>query len=201
MVYIAWALSLVITLAAAEKLHVKRLPVLYCYVGRLPFAFAEVFWYAIIFERIEREAWSLNSANNGSNFSAYELMNKYPSLLFGLRRGVLVLCAAIAFLCLGTIGHERKWALWFGISILYEFALRTVFYMSWSWLPRIYAARSWIERILGFLFPMFLSKVMKGRERLRVSHERVPFHEQEVEPFESWSKVWGFYMAFFRNLV
>ena len=54
LVYIAWTLSLLITLALAERVHVKRLHVSYCYIGRLPFALVEIIWYAMIFERIER---------------------------------------------------------------------------------------------------------------------------------------------------
>ena len=150
---------------------------------------------------LKGEAWSLNAANSGSDFSDYALINKYPSLLFGFKRGIFVLCAAIAFLCLGIIDHERKWALWCGILILYEFTFRTVLCLGWFWLPRIPIVRSGMELVCENLFPRFLSKVMKGREALRVRHERVPFQEEEVEPFESWSKVWGFYMSFFRSLV
>ena len=201
LVYLTWTLSFIVTMAIAEKVHMGRRQVIFCYMARLPFAFAEIIWYAAVFERIEREAWSLNASTNGADFSHYALINKYPSLFIGFKRGAIMLGTGIILLSLGTVHQNRKWALWLGILVSWEFSYRAILYIGWLILPRIHITRSWIERGREKLFPRFMSGVMRGREDLRVRHERVPFREEDVEPFESWSKVWGFYMSFFRNLI
>lgn len=201
LVCMVWTCSFIVTMAIAELAHLGRLQVFYCYIGRIHFAFAEMIWYSAIFERLEREAWSLNAANVASDFSGYELINKYPSLIFGLKRGVLVLCAAVVFFSLGIIYPDRRWALWCGILVTWELIFRTASYTGWLMLPRIPIFRSWIKLGCETLFPKFMSGVMKGRESLRVSHERTSFREEDVEPLESYSKVWGFYVSFFRSFL
>ena len=198
---VIWTMSFIVTMVIAEKVHVGRLPIFYCYLGRIPFGFAELVWYKGIFERMEREAWSLNTASNRPAFSDYAMINKYPSLLFGFKRGACILCAAIIFLCLGTINNHRSWARWCGTIVLLEFIYRTFSYLGWSLLPRIPAVRSYLERANKILSMKFLSGIKRRTKDVRIRHERVPFREEEVEPFETWSKVWSSYANLYRSLA
>ncbi len=190
-------------MAAAANFHIGRLSIFCCYAARLCFAFAELIWYAkFVFERIERESWSLNAARGSSDFSSYDAINKYPLLLFGLKRGILTLFGATTFLSIGIIYRNHPWALWLGVLLLWEFVFRFLLYLCWSILPRVSCIRICIERAKETAFPKFMAEIMKAREPLHASHERVPFQEEAAQPFNDSSAktVWRSYTWAFRSV-
>ena len=147
---------------------------------------AEVFWYARVFEDIEREVWSLNVARNREDFSSYDAINSRPLLLFGIKRGITTLILAIVFSSLAFVRyHERNsWMVWLSVMLLLEFTLRSLIYLCWYVLPRYPTSKAWLERKKTTLFPKFQSWFVRAREQLRVKHQRVPFNEADAEPYE-----------------
>ena len=184
-VQLTWTLSFIITMAKAHTFHTQRLPVFYCFLVRAPFVMAEGFWYTRVFEDIEREVWSLNVARNRKDFSSYDAINSRPILLFGIKRGITTLTLAIIFTIFGVKHHGRNpWILWLAVMLLLDFTLRSLFWLCWYLLPRYPAGRALLERGKRTLFPKFQSWFVRAREQLRVKHERVPFNEEDAEPFE-----------------
>ena len=176
----------------------------YCYLGRIPLATAEILWYnRRVMERVEREAWSLNASRNNSSFSSYDVINRHPSLLFGLKRSIVTLVVAVAFLCPGVVFRNRDpWALWCGVVLLYEFTVRSILYFCWSKLPCITTFRLFLTRAEETMFPKLLALIQKAAEPVRTSHRRTSFHEEAVEPFDdTWAKAWSNYMHFNRTLL
>ena len=106
----------------APYFKIGRLHVFCCYLGRISLATAEIFWYDRRgMERAEREAWSLNASRNTSSFSSYDVINRHPSLIFGLKRSVMTLVVTVAFLCPGVVFRNRDpWALWCGVMLSYD---------------------------------------------------------------------------------
>lgn len=199
LVTLIWMLSLVITMVSAPRLNIARLPVFYCYMARMSFVCAEIFWYRGVFEDIERVVWSLNAARSRSDFSSYDAINRRPLLLFGFKRGALTLSVSIVFLCLGTIHHRVPWAFWFGVLLLFEFILRTTFWLCWFMLPRRPSVLAWLERAKGTMFVRFLAYWTWVTNPLRQNHGRVPFKEEDAVPFqETMSSVFWSYMRVFR---
>lgn len=185
LVQLSWMLSFIVTMARAQTFRVDRLPIFYCFLARAPFIIAEVFWYRRVFEEIEREVWSLNVARNREEFSSYDAINSRPSLLLGIKRGIITLTLAIVFTSVG-IKHRRRssWILWLGSMFLLDFALRSLFCFCWFVLPRHPRSRGLLQQAKKTLFPKFQSWFLRATEQLRVKHERVPFNEEDAEPFE-----------------
>ena len=202
LVPLTWTFSLIITMAAAASFNIRRLPVFYCYVGRSTFLVAETFWYINVFEHIEREVWSLNASRDNSDFSSYKAINRYPCLLFGPKRAIITICAAILFLGLGTMKHEESWALWLGILLLWEFVLRSVLYFCWFILPSQPRIRAWLEQAKASMLPKWVDWSTRPTRTLRASHERTPFLENAAEPFrDTWSNTWESYIGIPRRLL
>ena len=197
-VQLVWTLSFIITVAKAPTFGLERLPIFYCFLVRAPFVIAEGFWYLGVFEDIEREVWSLNVARNRKDFSSYDAINSRPSLLLGIKRGTTTFVLAIVFTTVGAKYRGRNpWILWVGVMLLLEFTLRSLFYLGWYVLPRHPSTKAWLERGKKTLFPKFQSWFVRAREQLRVKHERVPFNEEDAEPFEENGVfVLGYYGAF-----
>ena len=176
----------------------------YCYLGRIPLATAEILWYnRRVMERVEREAWSLNASRNNSSSSSYDVINRHPSLLFGLKRSIVTLVVAVAFLCPGVVFRNRDpWALWCGVVLSYEFTVRSILYYCWFKFPCITTFRLFLTRAEETMFPKFLALIQKAEEPVRASHRRTSFHEEAVESFDdTWAKTWSNYMHFFRTLL
>ena len=200
-VLFSWTLAFIITIITATYFEIGRLHVFYCYLGRIPPATAEIFWYNRVFERMEREAWSLNASRNNSSFSSYDVINRQPSLLFGLKRSIVTLVVAVAFLCPGVVFRNRDpWALWCGVMLSYEFTVRSILYFCWFKLPCITTFRLFLTRAEELMFPKLLA-LMKN-VGVRASHRRTSFHEEAVESFDdTWAKTWSIYMHTFRTLL
>ncbi len=184
-IQLTWTLAFVITMAMAHTFRIKRLQILYCFLARAPVVLAELFWYVHVFEGIEREAWSLNFAGNRDDFSSYDAINSRPSVLFGIKRGMMTFIIAIVFTIVGVEYHGRNsWILWLGSLLLLDFTLRSLFCFCWYVLPRHPSSRAWLQQRKMTLFPMFRSWSIRATEQLRVEHERVPFNEEDAKPFK-----------------
>ena len=202
MLHIAGMILSIITIAVAAHFHLKRLPIFYCHLGKFSFAAFEIFWYAAIFKRIEKDAWSMNAARNRATFSCYDAINRHPSLFFGSKRAVLLFSITIALLCIGIVYQDQSWALWCGVLLGLEMVMRSILYCCWFTLPKIPLVRSKIDQAVTAFFPKWIARTMRARESLLTTHERVPFHQEAAEPFqETWSSVWRTYMHFFYNLL
>ena len=196
----SWTLALIITLIMATQFKIERLHVFYCYLGRIPLATAEILWYARVWDRVEREAWSLNASRNSPSFSSYDMINRQPSLLFGLKRSIMTLVIAVAFLCPGVVFQNRDpWALWCGVMLSYEFTVRSILYFCWFKLPCITTFRRFLTRAEKTIFPKILA--LAKDVGVRASHRRTPFHEEALESFDTWPKTWSIYMHAFQALL
>ena len=188
LVLCSWTLAFIITIITAPYFKIGRLHVFYCYLGRISLATAEIFWYDRSgMERAEREAWSLNAS-----FSSYDVINRHPSLLFSLKRSIMTLVVAVAFLCPGVVFRNRDpWALWCGVMLSYEFTVRSILYFCWfNWfkLPCI-TFRLFLTRVEEKIFLKMLSLMQNALEPVCASHRRTSFHEEAVEPFDNtWAK-------------
>ena len=195
-IFLAWTLSLIITLAAATKLHVSRIPILCCYLGRSILSVIEFLWYERVFDRIEKGLWSRNATRDNSDFSSYEEINRYPSLLFGYKRAAATVSATIIFLCSGATSNDRRWALWFGCLLLGECILRSIFAFCWFILPRHPKISAWLGQRISSMVSRWMEKFTRQSRPWRSSHERVPFQEDLAQPFrETWSGTWNAYMS------
>lgn len=188
-----WNFSLIITLAAAARFHISRLPIFYCYLGRSTFLVGEIFWYFRVFERIERDIWSRNCSRANLDFSSYAEINRYPSLFFGYRRAAVIVCATLIFLCSGAVSHDRRWALWFGSSLLWECILRSILLFCWFILPKHPKISAWLEQgRISLMISGWIQWFLRPIKPWRASHERLPFQEDLAGPFRNtWPGTWN----------
>ena len=178
-----WTLALIIGLAVAPQLDIKRWPIVICFIAVVCFAIVECLWYLkVVFADVSRELWvhNINRTANGEELSIYELLNRRPLLMIGPRRAFVMVLAAIGFIVPGVLCEGSHWALWCGIVIALELISRCVCCVIWIGFPRWSWTKSILAKLNADLWPKAMERLRRGRADIMFqTRERAPFQEEE----------------------
>ncbi|ERF74239.1 hypothetical protein EPUS_03429 [Endocarpon pusillum Z07020] len=173
-----WPVSFILVMATASSLHIQRLMVFYCYLGKVTLTCVECLWWRGIWKATERQVWSEDfGSNSPSVHRHYDILNQNPSLLIGLRRALLMVVLMAIFLAVGFTRPAAKWARWAGVMLGMELAQRLVLHVAWFKLPETALGRRVREQVqrrwLGLK-----EKLRRVREaHINQEMERVPYRE------------------------
>jgi hydrogenase/urease accessory protein HupE len=110
-IHAIWPVSFILVMAAASLLHIQRLMVFYCYPSKVVLTCVESLWWRGIWRTTERQAWSEDFASSSPTaLRHYDILNRNPSLLIGLRRALLVVGLMVVFVTVGFTHSDAKWA-------------------------------------------------------------------------------------------
>lgn len=124
LIQLSWVLSFVVTMTAAPRLQIQRVPLFLTYLGKVVSSITELIWYQQVFLTIERLSWShdFGISRDVAVPSYYETLKSYPSLLWGTWRALALLLFAVVFLVVGFEATGARWARWGGAMALIELA-------------------------------------------------------------------------------
>lgn len=161
---------------AAPLLHLHRLLVFYCYLGKISLITVEGVWLQNTLNAMERQLWSEAFGWDGNpTISMYHILNQNPSFLIGLRRTIIMVMLSTAFLAVVISQLGQLWARWVGIMTIIELILRAIMHFVWLHLPKTrIGKRLWkgVQERWPALLPMMM--------RLT---EDFMYHDQERKPF------------------
>lgn len=124
----SWTLSFVVIMIKSPSLQLQRFPIFFTYMGRIVLrTIPELFWHNHVWETMKRLNWShdFGARKTVAVPSLYETLKRYPSLLWGPRRAIVLALVAIIFTTFGFIPMDAHWARWTGTMTLIELMLRT----------------------------------------------------------------------------
>lgn len=173
-----WPVSFILVMATASWLHIQRLMVFYCYLGKVTLTCVECLWWRGIWKATERQVWSEDfGSNSPSVHRHYDILNQNPSLLIGLRRALLIVVLMAIFLAVGFTRPAAKWARWAGVMLGMELAQRLVLHVAWLKLPETALGRRVREQVQRW-WPGLKEKLRRVRgAHINQEMERVPYRE------------------------
>jgi hypothetical protein len=147
-IHAIWPVSFILVMVTASSLHIQRLMVFYCYLSKVILTCAESLWWRGIWRTTERQAWSEDfGSNSPTALRHYDILNRNPSLLIGLRRALLMVGLMIIFVTVGFTHADAKWARWAGVMLAIELALKLVLHVAWLRLPEKALGRTLREQM------------------------------------------------------
>lgn len=190
LIQLSWTLSFVITMAAASRLRLHRLPIFFTYMGKMLLTVPEVIWYQGIFQMIERLNWS-HDFGVGRDVrlpTYYEVLKLYPSLFWGPRRAMALSIFAVVFMVVGFEAAGARWARWGGSMAIIELVLRTSAHVLWTRGPQTRAGRKFQVLIRDHWWPRLRATLLEARQRdINMEQERVPYSEAPPkDPAPEW---------------
>ena len=177
LIQLTWPISFIVIMISAPSLHIQRLPTVYSYLGKAFFAIFEMLWWRGIWQKTERLAWSQDFGVEPTNVPRYyEILNAYPSILWGARRCALMASLTTLFLAVGLVSSLKAyWARWTGFMTLLELVCRGAAQLAWRKLPETALGRL-IRNKINAAWPAVRTKMMQFRGNdINPLQERVPY--------------------------
>ncbi|KAF7507364.1 hypothetical protein GJ744_010681 [Endocarpon pusillum] len=177
-IHAIWPVSFILVMATASLLHIQRIKVFYCYLGKAILMTVEGIWWHKISKTIERQVWSEDFGSNSPSVPRYyDIINQNPSLLIGLRRALLMVVLMAIFLVVGFTRPDAKWARWAGVMLGVELTGRLVLHVAWLKLPETALGRRVREQMQRQWTRLNEKMRREQSAHMNQEMERVPYRE------------------------